>query len=37
MAILQLERWENGLKAKERRILMTHWLAAANKKQDLGR
>jgi hypothetical protein len=27
-----LERWENGLKAKERCILMTHWLAAANKK-----
>lgn len=24
-----LERWEKGLKAKERRILMTHWLAAA--------
>ena len=27
-----LEKWENGLKAKERRILMTHWLASANKK-----
>jgi hypothetical protein len=31
-----LERWENGLKAKEQCILMTHWLAAANKKQELG-
>jgi hypothetical protein len=31
-----LETWENGLKAKEQRILMTHWLAAANKKQELG-
>jgi hypothetical protein len=26
-----LEKWEKGLKAKERRILMTHWLAAAKK------
>jgi hypothetical protein len=24
-----LEKWEKGLKAKERRILMTHWAAAA--------
>jgi hypothetical protein len=23
-----LERWEKGLKAKERQILMMHWLAA---------
>mmetsp|Transcript_15468 Transcript_15468/g.27966 ORF Transcript_15468/g.27966 Transcript_15468/m.27966 type:complete len:290 (+) Transcript_15468:1230-2099(+) len=27
-----LEKWEKGLKAKERRILMTHWLAAAKKR-----
>lgn len=27
-----LEKWEKGLKAKDRRILMTHWLAAAKKR-----
>lgn len=27
-----LEKWEKGLKAKERRILMTHWLASAKQR-----